>query len=133
MGTLALLRRRAHYCVWFVLNRLREFPRTYRPHFHCRYWVAAPVVRQLAFSGSSPFLKQQSTIIGRASSFFFPSSSVYKTIVHGQMTVLAHASMRVASIITRNLLTHICMGYQPSRYEVGVVSLILTSMYIVDI
>ena len=29
------------------------------------------------------------------------------------MTVLAHASMRVASIITRNLLTHICRGYQP--------------------
>ena len=30
----------------------------------------------------------------------------------GQMTVLAHASMRVASIITRHLLTHICRGYQ---------------------
>ena len=42
------------------------------------------------------------------------------------MTVLAHASMRVASIITRNLLTH--MGYQPSRYEV-IVSLILNNQY----
>ena len=51
--------------------------------------------------------------------FFF---CYYKTVtvVQAHMTVFAHASMRVASIITRNLLTHmifvlISFWFRPSK------------------